>query len=250
MVGVAEIAELLGVSRQRVNQLASSYADFPEPEADLAAGRVWSREAVEGWLALHPERKAGRAEGRPIMFERATDRARAVFFFAQDEARSRNHNYVGCEHLVLGLLRVSEGLAARALTSLEFTLEGAVETLSKILRNGSGAPDVASLPFTPRVKRAVELADEAALEFGHNYMGTEHLLLGILREGENVGCRLLTEGGLDLTTVRLKVLELMKHPQPHHPAERAPERSADTDLLRALNDRLGRIEDLLKQQLA
>jgi ATP-dependent Clp protease ATP-binding subunit ClpA/predicted DNA-binding transcriptional regulator AlpA len=247
LLGSAEIAELLGVSRQRVSQLVASYPDFPPPEADLAAGRIWSRDAIEAWLARHPERQAGREEGRRVMFERATPRLEHAFVFAQEEARALKHNYVGCEHLVLALLRDPEGLAAKAMQALSFTLDDARVVLSQLLGEGSKEPDEGTLRFTPRVKRAIELAEQASYEFGHSYLGTEHLLLGMLREGENVGCRLLVEGGIDTTKLRLKLLELLNYPQPRGSASDADQEiPGDPASLVEVIERLDRIESLLQ----
>jgi ATP-dependent Clp protease ATP-binding subunit ClpC len=236
LVGAAEIARLLGVSRQRVAQLSAAYADFPAPEAELAAGRVWTRGSIEAWLARHPERKPGRREGESFMFERLTDHARRVFVLAQEEAQSRGHTYVGCEHLVVGLIGEVEGIAAHALVSCGLTLAVARATLDRILPRGPAFSPPHRLPFTPRVTHALDQAQEAALEVGHPDIGSEHLLLGILREGENVGCRLLLESGLDLQAVRLNVLQQMGFPQP---------RSAPGQ-----DRRLNRVLDKLTEQLA
>src|SRR3954447_22036488 len=116
LVGMAEIAEILGVSRQRVAQLIETYEDFPKPEVELTSGRVWSRTAIETWIASHPERGPGRPEEGALKrvlvggfsFERFTDRARASIVKAQEEARLLNHNYIGTEHLLLGLLAIGE----------------------------------------------------------------------------------------------------------------------------------------------
>src|SRR5438046_2155500 len=105
---------MLGVTRQRVDRIVSSYADFPVPEAELSAGRIWRRGDVESWIARHPERKPGR-EGGFVMFQRFTDRARSSVMLAQTEARALRHMYLGCEHLLLGLAREGTGLAGRAL---------------------------------------------------------------------------------------------------------------------------------------
>ncbi|HYZ91289.1 MAG TPA: Clp protease N-terminal domain-containing protein [Actinomycetota bacterium] len=239
LVGVAEIARLLGVSRQRVAQLSAAYPDFPRPEAELASGRVWSAESIEAWLATHPERKPGRREGEAFMFERLTDRARRAFVLAQEEARSRGHTYVGCEHLLLGLLAEEEGIAAHALIACGLTLPAARAALDRIIP-GAGPVDTPvdtlRLPFTPRVTHALDQAQEAALELGHADIGTEHILLGIIREGENVGCRLLVEAGLGLQAVRLNVLQQMGFPQ----ARSAP----------GQDRRLNRVLDKLTEQLA
>ncbi len=239
LVGTAEIAQLLGVSRQRVDQLAASYPDFPRPEAELAGGRIWSKAAVEGWIAIHPERRSGREQGRPIMFERLTDRARRAIALATEEARRDGHKYVGCEHLVLGLLREGTGLAAQALGALGLTTAAAREALGRILVTGP-AHTIERLPHTPRLRRALAEAEQASLELGHNYAGTEHLLLGVLREADNVGCRLFIEAGLDLTAVRMKALEIMGYPQPQ--VEGADRLEELIRLVAAMSDRLERVE--------
>lgn len=208
LVGITEIAEMLGVSRQRVGQLAESYPDFPKPEAELSAGRVWSRAAIETWMALHPERRAGRTEGRTVMFERFTDRARRAIVEAQENARDLNHNYLGCEHLVLGLLSIGEGMAWESLGALGVSLDAARGQVRRIIGEGGSTPE-GHLPFTPRAAKALELAQTVSDELGHNYVGTEHVLLGVLREGRNVGCRMLTELGHTPDAVRSKVLETM-----------------------------------------
>lgn len=236
LLGPAEVAELLGVSRQRVDQLAASYADFPLPEAELAAGRIWARSALEAWLATHPERRAGRAEGQGLMFERLSELGRQIFVLAQEEAHALGHNYVGCEHLVLAPLR-AEGVAAKALATMGLTIGGARAALGKIL----GRPPPARgewtprLPFTPRVSRALEHAQETAIELGQSRIGTEHILLGVLREGDNVGCRLLQEAGLDLAAVRLRVLQEIDYP-------REPDR--DRRLTSALDKIVDRLADI------
>lgn len=249
LVGVAEVGALLGVSRQRVAQIAASYADFPAPEAELASGRIWTREAVEAWLATHPDRKPGRQEGGMIMFERLTEKARAAFTFAQEEARAFGHGYVGCEHMVLAMLRVPDGIAAHALVACGLTLEAGRSALSKILRRGPASAANELLPFTPRVRRALTEAQDAALEFAHNFVGTEHILLGIIREGDNVGCRLLQEAGLDLQAVRLNVLQQMGFPQPRSAPgqDRQLARVLDklADRLADINARLERLEEQL-----
>ena len=249
LVGVSELATLLGVSRQRVAQIADSYPDFPAPEAELASGRIWTREAVEGWLSTHPERKPGRQGGGVIMFDRLTDRSRQAFTYAQEEARAFGHRYVGCEHLVLALLRVSDGVAAHALVACGLTLEAGRAALSRILRREQPSATTELLPFTPRVRHALTEAQGAALELGHNVVGTEHLLLGILREGDNVGCRVLQEAGLDLQAVRLNILQQMGFPQPRSAPgqDRLLARALDklADRLADIDARLARLEEQL-----
>ena len=253
LVGVAEIAVMLGVSRQRVDQLASSYDDFPQPEVELAGGRVWSRSAIETWMALHHERKPGRPDAsRRAMFERYTDRARRAVTQALEEAKALNHNYIGCEHLLLGLISIGEGLAAETFAALGLPLDPARETVEAIVGTGASRPE-GHLPFTPRAVDALKLAATASEELGHNYIGTEHVALGILREGDNVGCRVLTELGLSLERVRLKLLERMGFPQPEAGAD-APSPAAGPSFaeqvlrrLDAIDARLGSLEGRLEE---
>ncbi len=142
------------------------------------------------------------------MFERFTDRARRVVVLSQEEARGLRHNYIGTEHVVLGLLGVPEGLAARALTSLGMSLEAARDQV--VERVGRGGESLSGhIPFTPRAKKALEFALREALELGHNYIGTEHLLLGITREGSGTGAQVLAAQAGDLRAVRTAVLDLI-----------------------------------------
>ena len=117
------------------------------------------------------------------MFERFTDRARRVVVLAQEEARMLNHNYIGTEHILLGLIHEGEGVAAKALESLGISLEAVREQVEEIIGQGQQAPS-GHIPFTPRAKKVLELSLREALQLGHNYIGTEHILLGLIREGE------------------------------------------------------------------
>ncbi len=141
------------------------------------------------------------------MFERFTDRARQVVVLAQDEARALGHAYIGTEHLLLGLLREEEGLAAQALHQLGVSLEAAREQVLAIVGPGEeGAGATGQIPFTPRGKRALELALREALALGHNHIGTEHVLLGLLRQGEGVASKVLHAFGVDEDAARDEVL--------------------------------------------
>lgn len=246
LLGVAEVAALLGVSRQRVDQLAAAHPDFPQPEAELAAGRIWSRAAIEGWSAAQGPRRPGR---RSELLDRLTDRARRALALAQEEARTLNHNYLGCEHLVLGLTREPEGLASRALAGFDLGVEKARSTLAEILAPGPASPG-SELTFTPRLRRAFREAEASALELSHNYLGTEHLLLGVLREGSNVGCRLLTAAGVDLFALRLAVLDLIapapRDVPPVHGASGESALDRVTQLLAGIDSRLERLERRLR----
>jgi Clp amino terminal domain, pathogenicity island component len=142
------------------------------------------------------------------MFERFTDRARRVVVLAQEEARHLDHNYIGTEHLLLGLIHEGEGVAAQALTQLGVSLEAVRAEVTEIVGQGTDAP-TGHIPFTPRAKKVLELSLREALELGHNYIGTEHVLLGLLREGQGVGAQVLVKLGADLTSVRQVVVQLL-----------------------------------------
>ncbi|WP_315579624.1 ATP-dependent Clp protease ATP-binding subunit [uncultured Actinomyces sp.] len=142
------------------------------------------------------------------MFERFTDRARRVVVLAQDEARSLNHNYIGTEHLLLGLITEGEGVAAKALESLDINKDAVRAAVIDIIGEGE-KPVEGHIPFTPRAKRVFELSLREALQLGHNYIGTEHLLLGLLKEGEGVASQVLIKLGTDLSKVRQTVIELL-----------------------------------------
>ncbi len=143
------------------------------------------------------------------MFERFTDRARRVVVLAQEEARLLNHNYIGTEHLLLGLIHEGEGLAAKALESLGVSLDQVRSQVEDMIGVGTATPQ-GHIPFTPRAKKVLELSLREALQLGHNYIGTEHILLGLLREGEGVAAQVLMKIGLDMQKVRQTVLQLMQ----------------------------------------
>jgi ATP-dependent Clp protease ATP-binding subunit ClpC len=142
------------------------------------------------------------------MFERFTDRARRVVVLAQEEARMLNHNYIGTEHILLGLIHEGEGAAAKALGSLGISLEGVRQQVEEIIGQGQSAP-TGHIPFTPRAKKVLELSLREALQLGHNYIGTEHILLGLIREGEGVAAQVLQKLGADLNRVRQQVIQLL-----------------------------------------
>src|SRR5918995_1531288 len=142
------------------------------------------------------------------MFERFTERARKVVVLAQEEARTFNHNYIGTEHLLLGLLREDEGVAARALSSLNVTLDEVREQVESIVGYGEEGTG-GQAPFTPRSKKVLELALREALQLGHNYIGTEHILLGLVRESEGVAARVLSNLGVDPDKVRREVVRML-----------------------------------------
>ena len=142
------------------------------------------------------------------MFERFTDRARRVIVLAQEEAKLLNHNYIGTEHLLLGLIHEGDGVAAKALESLGISLEAVREQVQDIIGKGQHKPG-GHIPFTPRAKKVLELSLREALQLGHNYIGTEHLLLGLIREGEGVAAQVLVKLGADLNSVRQQVIQLL-----------------------------------------
>jgi ATP-dependent Clp protease ATP-binding subunit ClpC len=142
------------------------------------------------------------------LFERFTDRARRVVVLAQEEARLLNHNYIGTEHILLGLIHEGEGVAAKALESLNISLEAVRSQVEEIIGQGGSSPS-GHIPFTPRAKKVLELSLREALQLGHNYIGTEHILLGLIREGEGVAAQVLVKLGADLSRVRQQVIQLL-----------------------------------------
>ena len=142
------------------------------------------------------------------MFEKFTDKARRVVVLAQEEAKLLNHNYIGTEHILLGLIHEGEGVAAKSLEALGINLESVREQVQEIIGQGQQAP-TGHIPFTPRAKKVLELSLREALQLGHSYIGTEHLLLGLIREGEGVAAQVLTKLGADTNKVRQQVIQLL-----------------------------------------
>ncbi|MCG7298327.1 ATP-dependent Clp protease ATP-binding subunit [Brevibacterium sp. ACRRH] len=151
------------------------------------------------------------------MFERFTDRARRVIVLAQEEAKLLKHNYIGTEHILLGLIHEGEGIAAKALEGMDISLEGVREQVVDIIGEGQQAP-TGHIPFTPRAKKVLELSLREALQLGHTYIGTEHILLGLIREGEGVAAQVLVKLGADLGRVRQEVIKLISGYQGKEPA--------------------------------
>jgi hypothetical protein len=143
------------------------------------------------------------------VFERFTETARQVVVLAQEEASALKHNYIGTEHILLGLLRVEKGLAARVLYGLDVTLEEARAQVRRVVGEGDTAATWGEIPFTPRAKTVLELALREALTLGHNYIGTEHILLGLVRENEGVAAEILRDFDVDAETVRMKILAVL-----------------------------------------
>ena len=160
------------------------------------------------------------------MFERFTDRARRVVVLAQEEARMLHHNYIGTEHILLGLIHEGEGVAAKALESLGISLDAVRQQVEEIIGQGQQTPS-GHIPFTPRAKKVLELTRREAEQLGHNYIGTEHILLGLIREGNGVAAQVLVMLGADVNRVRLTVIQLLHG----HPArEPVSTRSAAQEL--------------------
>ena len=145
------------------------------------------------------------------MFERFTERARQVVVLAQEEARELKHNYIGTEHILLGLLREQEGVAARVLESLGISFESARAQVIRIVGSGEEVTS-GQIPFTPRAKKTLELALREALSLGHNYIGTEHILLGMVRENEGVAARILLDFDADSDKIRNEVIRVLPGP--------------------------------------
>ncbi|MBN2405767.1 MAG: ATP-dependent Clp protease ATP-binding subunit [Coriobacteriia bacterium] len=154
------------------------------------------------------------------MFERFTEKARRVVVYAQEEARMLNQNYIGTEHLLLGLIREQDGIAAKALESLNISLEDVHQQVEELIGRGTYVP-TGHIPFTPRAKKVLELSLREALQLGHNYIGTEHILLGLIREGEGVAAQVLLNLGADLEKVRSAVIQLLSgyYGKPTEPGE-------------------------------
>ncbi len=155
------------------------------------------------------------------MFERFTDRARRVVVLAAEEARLLDHNYIGTEHLLLGLIHEQQGVAAKALESLGISLEAVRVQVEEIIGRGDSAPG-GHIPFTPRAKKVMELSLREAKQLRHTYIGTEHILLGMVREGEGVASQVLVQFGADLLRIRRQVMQLLRG---HEGAEEAGART-------------------------
>ena len=173
------------------------------------------------------------------MFDRFTDRARRVIVLAQDEARMLNHNYIGTEHLLLGLIHEGEGVAAKALESLGISLEAVREQVEEIIGQGQQAP-TGHIPFTPRAKKVLEFSMREALQINHPYIGTEHILLGLIREGEGVAAQVLIKLGADLNRVRNQVLQLLSGYQGKEAATAGAPETGQSPAAATILDQFGR----------
>ena len=180
------------------------------------------------------------------MFERFTDRARRTVVYAQDEARMLNHNHIGTEHILLGLVHEGEGVAASALESMGISLAAVRQEVEGIIGKGKHA-QTGHIPFTPRAKKVLELSLREAQQLGHNYIGTEHILLGLVREGDGVGAQVLVKLGADLSRVRQVVVQQLQGLEGEQPWARASRRGRAqpgeiVDRLDAIAARLAAIE--------
>ncbi|WP_168916514.1 ATP-dependent Clp protease ATP-binding subunit [Microcella flavibacter] len=173
------------------------------------------------------------------MFERFTDRARRVVVLAQEEAKMLNHNYIGTEHILLGLIHEGEGVAAKALESLNISLDAVREQVQDIIGQGQQQP-TGHIPFTPRAKKVLELSLREALQLGHNYIGTEHILLGLIREGEGVAAQVLVKLGADLNRVRQQVIQLLSGYQGKEAVAVGGETTSGSDKGSQVLDQFGR----------
>jgi ATP-dependent Clp protease ATP-binding subunit ClpC len=185
----------------------------------------FSRRSDEQWGArANPERFASEGSRRQdFMFDRFTDRARRVMGLARQEAQRFNHEYIGTEHILLGLIQEGSGVAANVLRNLDIDLDKIRREVEKIVQSGPSMVTMGQLPFTPRAKKVLELAVEEASNLGHNYIGTEHLLLGLIRENEGVAAQVLLNLGLKLEDVREEVLELLGADMPAESSSSTPE---------------------------
>jgi len=174
------------------------------------------------------------------MFQRFTDRARRVVVLAQEEARNLNHDWIGTEHILLGLIREGEGVAAKTLESLEIGLDAVRQQVEQMIGQGQQAPP-GHIPFTPRAKKVLELSLREAQQLGHNYIGTEHLLLGLIREGDGVAARVLVMLGADLDRVRRQVVQLLQGYRAEKPVP-AGSAARELRLLPGVQGRLEAIE--------
>ena len=198
LLTAAEVAEILDVHPRTVGEY-------------LREGKLSGIQLAGGWRVSEKSLRdfVQEAASGGGMFKRFTDKARHVIVLAQTEARRLDHNYIGTEHLLLGLLAEGEGVGARALVELGVSLKIARIQVESAIGRGTESPG-GYIPFTPRAKKALELSLREALTLGHNYIGTEHLLLGLIREGGGVAAQILTRpGGVELDNVRAKVIQLL-----------------------------------------
>jgi ATP-dependent Clp protease ATP-binding subunit ClpC len=182
------------------------------------------------------------------MFERFTDRARRVIVDAQNEARSLSHNYIGPEHLLLGLINEGDGVGAKALEAMQISTDTVRGRIEDIIGRGQAPPGTGHIPFTPRAKKVLELSLREALQFGHNYIGTEHILLGLIHEGDGVAAQVLVGLGVDLDRTRQLVIQILTGRDREQAASTVAEDLRDR--LAAMAARLTVIERILRDTAA
>ena len=182
------------------------------------------------------------------MFQRFTDRARRVVVLAQHEARTLDHDYIGTEHILLGLIDEGQGVATTALTSMGISLEEMRQTVRDTIGRGAQPPESGHIPFTPQAKKVLELSLRESMQLGHDYIGTEHVLLALIREGGGAA-QLLASAGVDLDRARQQVTELLYGHREAGPAAPPPPAAADelTGRLISIVRRLDAIERRLRQ---
>jgi ATP-dependent Clp protease ATP-binding subunit ClpC len=189
------------------------------------------------------------------VFKRFTERARHVIVVAQDESRALKHDYIGTEHILLGLLREEEGLAARVLESLSLTVEEVRAQVARLVGQGDEAP-TGQIPFTPRAKKVLELSLREALTLGHDYIGTEHILLGLARENEGVAARVLREAGISAIEIHEAIIRLLPGPgraRPERPPASLPylaaalQQAKSTAMGEQNFDRAARLDDMQRK---
>jgi ATP-dependent Clp protease ATP-binding subunit ClpC len=173
-----------------------------DDKAEIRAGAGAHDGLGPGWPTRGTQSRSG------TMFERFTDRARRVIVLAQEEARMLNHNYIGTEHILLGLIHEGDGVAAQALDSMGISLDAVRHEVEEIIGRGQEARS-GHIPFTPRAKKVLELSLREALQLGHTYIGTEHILLGLIREGDGVAPQVLVKLGAELNRTRLVVIQVL-----------------------------------------
>jgi prophage maintenance system killer protein len=203
--GAEEVADI----NRLLDAIATGQVSVAEVSHELQIRLTPTHERMEPPWEEHREQvRLEQEKGRHGMFERFTDRARRVTVLAQEEARELCHNYIGTEHLLLGLTREEQGIAAKALEALGVSPAGVREKVLEQVGRGDRDPDH-HIPFTPRAKKVLEFSLREAMNLGHNYIGTEHILLGLVREGEGLAAKVLFSLGIELSAVREKVLELL-----------------------------------------
>jgi Clp amino terminal domain, pathogenicity island component len=231
--------------RRLLDRVAAGDADVEELTAWLYGYRPETGEwSVLGRIGRPRRlRRVRRKEERGAMFERFTNRARRAVVLAQEEARLLNHNYIGTEHLLLGLIHEGEGVAAKALEALDVSLETVRREVEEIIGQGQSAP-TGHIPFTPRAKKVLELSLREAKQLRCNYIGTEHILLGLVREGEGVAAQVLVKLGADLPRVRQQVTQLLSGYAGGEEGAEAVEENLEAEIVAAIDSVFAENRDL------